>query len=353
MSETPSTIRPEAADDGSTGTPGAPPDAVAAMVTADREHHAVVLARERGVSSVTALTNLLFLARHPEMDGRRIATHQPELAQEWIDIRDTVVRPVLDRLAPASERVIPAGAEATVDVPAGHRDVPPLEMPPARRWRQPLESEATPVTDSLTKDTAGKIQSVAESFMQWRILDPRDIGTPHNVVVDVRKGKRFLLHNQTNHHYLYYKEQPPGAINLGFTDDAEPSTAARVIQWEFVNRDGSAVRYGEPVAIRCKDDYLYYGERTFGINLKWSDGPSFQWRLYGGRLGDRVKTRDFLCIWNMHGDQGEPMIWFEREIGGNIGWPSSKTLLQGFLDWSKAAVQKAVVEYFKSQAGGS
>ena len=47
------------------------------------------------------------------------------------------------------------------------------------------------------------------------------------------------------------------------------------------------------------------------------------------------------------------MIWFEREVGGNIGWPSSKTILQGALDWGKATVQKAIVEYFKTQAGGS
>ena len=124
-----------------------------------------------------------------------------------------------------------------------------------------------------------QIKSAAETFMQWRILDPSDIGNPKDVLVEVRKGKRFLLHNQVNHHYLQYKSEPLDAINVGFSDDADPSTAAKVVQWEFVNRDGSAIRYGEPVAIRCKDDYLYYGARTFGINLKWADGPAFQWRL--------------------------------------------------------------------------
>ena len=137
------------------------------------------------------------------------------------------------------------------------------------------------MADSLTTVSDEKVQQAAQAFMQWRILDPADIGDPKNVVVDVKKGKRYLLHNQTNHHYLKYKEQPPGAINLGFTDDASAQTAAGVVQWEFVSRDGSPVKYGELVAIRCKDDYLYYGERTFGINLKWSDGPNFQWRLYG------------------------------------------------------------------------
>lgn len=54
----------------------------------------------------------------------------------------------------------------------------------------------------------------------------------------------------------------------------------------------------------------------------------------------------------MHGEYGEPMIYFRREIGGNIGWPSSKTLMQQGLEWAKETVQRAVVEYFKSQAGG-
>jgi hypothetical protein len=209
------------------------------------------------------------------------------------------------------------------------------------------------LADSLTTDAGQKIQMAAEAFMQWRILDPTDIGNPKDVVVEVKKGRSYLLHNQTNHHFLQYKEEPPGAINLGFSDDAEPSTAAKVVHWQFLNREGTPVSYGEPIAIRCKDDYLYYGDRTFGINLKWSDGPNFQWRLFGGKPGTRVKTREFLCIWNMHGEFGEPMIWFERDVGGNIGWPSSKTLQQQALDWAKATVQKAVAEYFKSQTGGS
>jgi hypothetical protein len=208
------------------------------------------------------------------------------------------------------------------------------------------------LTDNLTRHASQDIRDAAEAFMQWRILDRSDIGNPKDVVVDVQKGRSYLLHNQTNHHYLQYKEQPPGAINLGFSDDASPQTAAKVVHWQFLNRTGTPIKYDEPVALRGKDSYLYYGERTFGINLKWSDGPNFQWRIFGGRPGTRVKTRDYLCIWNMHGERGEPMIYFKREVGGNVGWPSSKTLLQQGLDWAKEAVQEAVVEYFKSQAGG-
>jgi hypothetical protein len=203
------------------------------------------------------------------------------------------------------------------------------------------------MTDKLTASATPQIEQAAQAFTQWTILNVDATTT------DVKPGTRYLLKNSRNRHFLYYKNQGSfGGINLGFSDNAEPSTAKKVVHWEFVNRNRTPVKYGEPVALRCKDSYLHYGKRDVGINLKWSDSPVHQWWLYGGRPGTPVKTRDWVCIWNMHGEYGEPLIYFQRTIGGNIGWPSSKTLLEQGLDWAKEAVQKAVVEYFKSQAGG-
>jgi hypothetical protein len=203
------------------------------------------------------------------------------------------------------------------------------------------------VTDILTAHAAPDIQQVAESLKQWTILNPG------GGQVDVRAGRRYLLKNSTNRHFLQYKKQGfAGGINLGFSDDAEPATAAKVVHWEFVNQHRTAVKYDEPVAIRCKDGYLRYGSRTVGINLDWSDNPVFEWRLLGGRPGTPVRTRDWLSIFNGHSDDGEPLIYFKREVGGNIGWPSSKTWAQQGLDWTKETVQRAVIEYLKGQAGG-
>lgn len=66
-----------------------------ASVGAGQDRAAVQAALGRGVSDVNELTNLVFFARHPEMDGRRIDTHEQDLAQEWLDIRDHVVEPAL------------------------------------------------------------------------------------------------------------------------------------------------------------------------------------------------------------------------------------------------------------------
>lgn len=203
------------------------------------------------------------------------------------------------------------------------------------------------MTDTLTTHSASDIQRAAESLKQWTILNPA------GGVGEVRPGKRYLLKNSTNRHFLRYKRQGiAGGINLGFTDDAEPSTAAKAAHWEFVNPGRTPVKYDEPVAISCKDVYLHYGHRTIGINLDWSDNPVYEWRLLGGRPGTPVRTREYFSIFNELSEHGEPLIWFERPLGGNIGWPSSRTWAQQGLDWAKKTVKKAIIEYLKSQTGG-
>ncbi len=63
-----------------------------------QELMAVRLAYERGVREPDALTNLVFFARHPEMDGRKIRPDETRLAREWLDIRDRLVVPALGDL---------------------------------------------------------------------------------------------------------------------------------------------------------------------------------------------------------------------------------------------------------------
>jgi hypothetical protein len=49
------------------------------------------------------LTNQIFFQRHPELGGRKLQPSQPkfeELSKEWLNIRDTLVRPTMRRLVP-------------------------------------------------------------------------------------------------------------------------------------------------------------------------------------------------------------------------------------------------------------
>jgi len=74
----------------------------------------VALAILAGERDVNKLTNMIFFARHPDLKGRKLVTTEPnfkQLSQEWLDIRDRLVRPAL-RTAPVKQ------APAVKEVPA-------------------------------------------------------------------------------------------------------------------------------------------------------------------------------------------------------------------------------------------
>jgi len=56
---------------------------------------AAATAMAAGERNENTLANLVFAARHPELGGRPIRSGETDLAREWIQIRDTLVRPAL------------------------------------------------------------------------------------------------------------------------------------------------------------------------------------------------------------------------------------------------------------------
>jgi hypothetical protein len=54
-----------------------------------------------GERNENRLTDIVFFARHPERGGRLIARGEVQLAQEWLWIRDQVIRPALQQAATA------------------------------------------------------------------------------------------------------------------------------------------------------------------------------------------------------------------------------------------------------------
>ena len=75
------------------------------LLAAGNEALAVRLASQRHPQSVDQLTDLVFFGRHPELGGQRLRDGQSKLGNEWISIRDTVVRPAVDSAARAAEPV--------------------------------------------------------------------------------------------------------------------------------------------------------------------------------------------------------------------------------------------------------
>lgn len=74
------------------------PAAVLSLLRRGLESTAVKLAITFGFRDENELTNLLFFVRHPERWGRKLQKGEPNfkaLSQEWLDIRNRLVRPFL------------------------------------------------------------------------------------------------------------------------------------------------------------------------------------------------------------------------------------------------------------------
>ncbi len=71
------------------------PDSPVAAGTSFALGAAAATAIAAGERSENVLTNLVFAARHPELGGRAIRPGESALAAEWLQIRETLVRPAL------------------------------------------------------------------------------------------------------------------------------------------------------------------------------------------------------------------------------------------------------------------
>ena len=76
-----------------------------------RESDAVNLVHQQGISDENKLTNFVFYAHHPELGGRRIRKDERALAQEWLQIRNVLVRPSLQGVQPELEEFEGTGEE--------------------------------------------------------------------------------------------------------------------------------------------------------------------------------------------------------------------------------------------------
>lgn len=74
------------------------PENVLKLLRNGMENAAVKLAINFGITDVNKLTNLVFFARHPERQGRKLKKAEPsfkELSREWTSIQNNLVRPSL------------------------------------------------------------------------------------------------------------------------------------------------------------------------------------------------------------------------------------------------------------------
>jgi hypothetical protein len=97
----------------------------------------VALAIVTGQRDANTLTNLVFYAKHPELPvGYKIQRHERDLAQQWVDIKERIIRPLLQALGtgPVSAGA-PAGPSPTVTVPIAQPRATPLSVNDDRAYK--------------------------------------------------------------------------------------------------------------------------------------------------------------------------------------------------------------------------
>lgn len=185
--------------------------------------------------------------------------------------------------------------------------------------------------DQLTT-TNEDVAQLAREFTQWFLAGGKAGPVQPKATFAQNPERNFSLKGSVPRKFLQWEKQTFG-INLGWTDNASPDTGKRVSRW-FVDRPGTAsgpIRYGELVSLGygITPSFLHYAHRTVGINLDWSDNAVFEWKLLGGAIGAEINTRAPVAIYNSKaGSAASPgsfLMHFDRTVGGDIGWPDSRT----------------------------
>jgi len=153
--------------------------------------------------------------------------------------------------------------------------------------------------------------------LNWFIV-PNDSSTS---TLDPTTSAEYDLVNEYAIKRLIYKEREYG-INLDWADLDPTAPSLNVVRQ---GADASPIRYGELVAIRIRGGgYLRYGERDYGINLKWSEDPVYEWQIAGSgnSAGTDVELLEAIGLFN--DTIGDTLFYDPRRYGINLKWLSDK-----------------------------
>lgn len=89
----------------------------AQLVRAGQLNQAIAEAVRGGLSDSDRITDMLFYARHSELNGRKLRPSESSLVQEWLQIRSVLVRPAIARL------------QTTGPTPSSPASIGPLPIP--------------------------------------------------------------------------------------------------------------------------------------------------------------------------------------------------------------------------------
>jgi hypothetical protein len=152
-----------------------------------------------------------------------------------------------------------------------------------------------------------------DTSVNWLIVPAG--GTNRTSVVPEDAAHNYDLVNMKVAERLAYGERRWG-INLVWDDPGGEGN----MRFQRPSGTKEPLKNDEAVAIHVRGGgFLKYESRTFGINLGWSQTPVFEWQIRGAS-GD-VKIPQPVQLFNTR--ENDYMIYGERPLGINLRWVNS------------------------------
>jgi hypothetical protein len=150
--------------------------------------------------------------------------------------------------------------------------------------------------------------------LEWGVLGPAK--SVKTVVPDADHDYDLL--NVKIGSAIVYGERTFG-INLVWSDPYHSNNV------RFARQDGKTtpIKYGQQVAINIRrGGWLVYKKRSVGINLGWSDSPRYEWRIDGGDPKDNVVIPGLIALHNSV--ENDWIMYVPREFGINLRWTADE-----------------------------
>jgi LAS superfamily LD-carboxypeptidase LdcB len=218
------------------------PQAVLDALTGNLWPRAVQLAAGAGYTDVNQLTNIVFYFRHPDVIGRKIRPEERDLANDWLAIRDRIVKPALQAgavgaSAPATGAPPPAtGAPTPATGAPGAVETSPRI--PASRLEWPGATADELAFMRAVYERHFKNSNVPGNSFVWNLpedaLDWIEPGSEHKARKDAaQKGGELLRAART---------ELGGNVRIGVVSGYRPATKQFII-WQGKGRKGGFPAY--------------------------------------------------------------------------------------------------------------
>ncbi|MGH9754283.1 MAG: extensin family protein [Blastocatellia bacterium] len=259
---------------------------------------ALGLASLSGDRDVNRLTNMIFFARRPELKGRKLAPTEPnfkQLSREWIEIRDTIIRPFLAKTAPAK----PPASSGSEAKPSPAPSTTPGTIPPWLKGR--ISPRGGGTTIERCEDRKPQACPLIPDFL--RVTGVNDV--PFEYVAsdtDARSGKRTRRIVRNPATGLYEVVNPKVNLEQGFIPEVGTALYTFIVNMAKFGMPVAAILTMGSYNCRCMSGTSELSNHSFGDAI---DITGVRWPKSGGPASTLPAT----IIHNFNsGDQREMIL---------------------------------------------